>query len=425
MTTNGFVTVTERSGDLRAGAHHSTGSTSRSRPRQRILDAERGDGLLGSDPTPTDVTGVNITLTAGTGRASPAASARRATSSRSTSTHRRRCGQSRRLDTARRHDARHLPDRDASATCGSTRCRTRATSRCARSAGSIVDARNERRRATTPRRRSHRPRDRPRHRRARREHRRPGAAATTSRSTRSCSPSARRRRRHGATSALEADGYGIYLTETDGDAARLGARRTRYTRRRPASRVRESTPTPTRTSTCSASTASPARFDEDRPAHRRGDRRRAAHDPARPSSPSAGSVLLRVGDDVTHDHEQRDRRRRRTSTSSATARNADPHFGTTMVLRGTIIAGCVVRRHGGNRSPPRRPDLPDADLGPHRRRHASSSATRPASPARTTLGSRRLHLPRLEDARRTAARTSTSTGDDGEDRFIVYYLQTR
>ncbi len=67
MTTNGFVTVTERSGDLRAGAITSTASDVTLTSPERILDAERGDGLLGSDPTPTDVTGVNITLTAGTG----------------------------------------------------------------------------------------------------------------------------------------------------------------------------------------------------------------------------------------------------------------------------------------------------------------------------------------------------------------------
>ena len=67
MTTNGFVTVTERSGDLRAGAITSTGSDVTLTSPERILDAESGDGLLGSDPTPTDVTGVNIRLTAGTG----------------------------------------------------------------------------------------------------------------------------------------------------------------------------------------------------------------------------------------------------------------------------------------------------------------------------------------------------------------------
>ena len=67
MTTNGFVTVTERSGDLRVGDITSTASNVTLTSPARILDAERGDGLLGSDPTPADVTGVNITLTAGTG----------------------------------------------------------------------------------------------------------------------------------------------------------------------------------------------------------------------------------------------------------------------------------------------------------------------------------------------------------------------
>ena len=44
MTTNGFVTVTERSGDLRVGAITSTASDVTLSSPERILDAERGAG---------------------------------------------------------------------------------------------------------------------------------------------------------------------------------------------------------------------------------------------------------------------------------------------------------------------------------------------------------------------------------------------
>ena len=66
MTTNGFVRVTERTGDLRVGAITSTASDVTLFSPHRILDAESGAGVLGTDPTATDVTGVNITMTAGT-----------------------------------------------------------------------------------------------------------------------------------------------------------------------------------------------------------------------------------------------------------------------------------------------------------------------------------------------------------------------
>ena len=85
MTTNGFITVTERAGDLRVGDIRSTASDVTLTSPARILDAERGDGLLGSDPTPTDVTGVNITLTAGTGLVTGGIGLAGRTSSRSTS----------------------------------------------------------------------------------------------------------------------------------------------------------------------------------------------------------------------------------------------------------------------------------------------------------------------------------------------------
>ena len=65
--TNGPIVVTEANGDLRVGAIVSTGGNVTLTSPARILDAESGTGVLGTDPTPTDVSGVNITMTAGTG----------------------------------------------------------------------------------------------------------------------------------------------------------------------------------------------------------------------------------------------------------------------------------------------------------------------------------------------------------------------
>ena len=78
-----------------------------------------------------------------------------------------------------------------------------------------------------------------------------------------------------------------------------------------------------------------------------------------------------------------------------------------MVLRGAIIADCSRRDRGRRAATPMgtctpstaNPVRADPDLGQRRHRHASSSATRAASPGGTkpTLRQRRLHLPRLED----------------------------
>ncbi|HKJ56179.1 MAG TPA: hypothetical protein VJ978_09355, partial [Nitriliruptoraceae bacterium] len=70
ITTNGAITVVERIGgsggsDLRVGDITSTGSDVHLLADERILDAESGTGVLGTDPTPTDVTAVNITMEAG------------------------------------------------------------------------------------------------------------------------------------------------------------------------------------------------------------------------------------------------------------------------------------------------------------------------------------------------------------------------
>ena len=64
--TNGFVRVTELNGDLRVGAHHLDGSdvtlfSPRADPRRR----ERHRRSSAPTRRTTDVTGVNITMTAG------------------------------------------------------------------------------------------------------------------------------------------------------------------------------------------------------------------------------------------------------------------------------------------------------------------------------------------------------------------------
>ena len=67
MTTNGFITISEQNGDLRAGDITSTASDVTLTSPASILDAQDGTGTLGTDPTETDVTGTNITMTAHAG----------------------------------------------------------------------------------------------------------------------------------------------------------------------------------------------------------------------------------------------------------------------------------------------------------------------------------------------------------------------
>src|SRR5262249_2817717 len=65
LFTNGFVYDVELNGDLRAGQIISTVDDVTLVSPRRVLDAEDGTGTLGTDPTLTDVEGVNITITAG------------------------------------------------------------------------------------------------------------------------------------------------------------------------------------------------------------------------------------------------------------------------------------------------------------------------------------------------------------------------
>ena len=101
-----------------------------------------------------------------------------------------------------------------------------------------------------------------------------------------------------------------------------------------------------------------------------------------------------------------------------------------MILRGRIIADGVV-------TPARRAAIPSAlravdrhpvtermtNIWGHSDVDTSSSATQ-RQRRRHDPRQRRLHLPRLEDAASTATTRSSSTTSDGEDRLIVYHLQT-
>src|SRR5262249_6726767 len=65
LFTNGDIVDVELNGDLRAGQIISTANDVTLFSPQAVLDAQNGTGTLGTDPTPTDVEGVNITITAG------------------------------------------------------------------------------------------------------------------------------------------------------------------------------------------------------------------------------------------------------------------------------------------------------------------------------------------------------------------------
>ena len=67
LYTNGFIVDTETSSDLRVGSIASTNGDVTLNSPAAVLDAESGAGMLGTDPTPTDVSARNITITAGTG----------------------------------------------------------------------------------------------------------------------------------------------------------------------------------------------------------------------------------------------------------------------------------------------------------------------------------------------------------------------
>ena len=100
--------------------------------------------------------------------------------------------------------------------------------------------------------------------------------------------------------------------------------------------------------------------------------------------------------------------------------NGDAHFGTTMILRGTITANCI---SSGTGCDPFSASAGHAyvtqHLGPHRRRHVPASATRPASraarpstrPATSSSAGRRASTAArtVGDRRRPTARTASSS----------------
>ncbi len=65
LYTNGFIVDTEVSGNLRVGKIQSTGDDVTLNSPAGVIDAEADAGVLGTDPTPTDVIARNITINAG------------------------------------------------------------------------------------------------------------------------------------------------------------------------------------------------------------------------------------------------------------------------------------------------------------------------------------------------------------------------
>lgn len=136
--------------------------------------------------------------------------------------------------------------------------------------------------------------------------------------------------------------------------------------------------------------------------------------------PASGNVLLRVGDNIdTHQNS------RIWATSEIDVygdwENLDPGYGSTMVFRGDITAGYLVN---GSNSPPRLTEIwGNTDADTIQFGDASGLAMG------TTLGSAGyIHLGSQTRAYGgNVPPTSTDPvppADDGEDRFIVFYLQT-
>ena len=119
---------------------------------------------------------------------------------------------------------------------------------------------------------------------------------------------------------------------------------------------------------------------------------------------ASGFVRLRSAT-TSSDAEQRDRAGT-TIDISATGRTATPASGPPSSCAATSCRARPVRH-------PR--------LGQHRRRHFQFGDPT-ASTATTTVDTSRLHPPRRET--RVYGSNDLSAADDGEDRFLVYYLQT-
>ena len=139
---------------------------------------------------------------------------------------------------------------------------------------------------------------------------------------------------------------------------------------------------------------------------------------------SSGSVLLRVGDDL-RTHQNSLIRATNAIDVYGDYSNADLNYGSTMVFRGDITSGYLTN---GANSPPvwlttifGNSDLDTIQFGDRAARRVAPPS---AAPATSTSARRRAPsaAPSPPSSRSTAPKLST--GDDGEDRFFVYYLQS-
>ena len=332
LTTNGFITATELSGDLLAGHIHSTGDDVTLCSPRRILDA---------DGRPTiDVTGVNITMTAGTAGAQGGVGPRIGLPRDQRRPQRRLwCGPRRAqgLRHRRREHERHLPrraDRRHEGPHGLDDERRVAAHHRRLDRRRAQRRRRRQLRAASRRRVCRGPRQGDRHRRQRRRHRRrrrnerprdrlaPGIRRRRARRGR------RRRRPRGARPHLPDRGRRRAAPR----AGALGARqhqahgpRLRRPRRGPAPHQERQRP---------------LRRERHAPAGQRP--RRAADHRERPGLRRVRATCCCAS--ATTSRPTRTARSWPTarSTSSATSATPTSHFGTTMVLRGRIVADCVV-----------------------------------------------------------------------------------
>ena len=148
-----------------------------------------------------------------------------------------------------------------------------------------------------------------------------------------------------------------------------------------------------------------------------------------------GSVLLRVGDDVNlHQNSQvlagesidiyGD-----SSAAALIVAEHDPNYGTDMLLRGRIVAGCITPGDPQLCSLHRNADLDHPRSGASPTSTRSSSATPqacrrwPLAAPKETLGNDG-YIYLGSKTRVYGDETTNPTGNDGEDQFLVYYLQS-
>ena len=138
---------------------------------------------------------------------------------------------------------------------------------------------------------------------------------------------------------------------------------------------------------------------------------------------SSGSVLLRVGDDL-RTHQNSLIRATNAIDVYGDYTNADLNYGSTMVFRGDITSGYLVN---GANSPPvwlttvfGNTDLDTIQFGDE---SGAAGGTTLGSAGYIHLGSKTRAFGSAVAPVLQADGSKLSTGDDGEDRFFVYYLQ--